>query len=172
MNPRATAAGLALLLLSPAAAACDPQSTAANSSATSASTQGAEPAAAAVATSASADPAPQGSAAYGCSGIYNDSDDTGVTLANGKVTGTMTLSCDNVPAAGAFFLTTVSLFYRPNDHDATTDLAPADYNSYQDAYATPADTCRVGEWYVGWSGDAGYGHGPELDITSCAETID
>lgn len=172
MNRRLTAAGLAVLLV-PAAAACDPATSSTSAQAATTATAAAHSSAAATASvSVSASPAPSGSAAYGCTGLYLDTNSTGVTLTHGKVTGSMSFTCANVPPSGKYaFFTTVSLFYRPNDHDATTDLPGASFNSYQDAYTTPADTCQVGKWYIGWAGDAGYGHGPELDITNCSASL-
>lgn len=166
MTRRLAAAGLSLALVIPTAAACTGSGTDQDASSTTTATAAANATTAAVTSSTPGN----ASSAPNCTPLYPDEDNTGVTLSGGTVTGSMTLSCNQDPAQGAYFGVSIALFYRPNTAVSTTYLAGPDHDTYQDTYTVTAK-CRRGLWYIGEAVNGKPFHGTVVDITDCAQTI-
>jgi hypothetical protein len=160
MNRRLTAAGLAVLLV-PAAAACDPSTSSTSAQAAATTTAAHSSATATASVQSSASPAPS------CTPDFSGTDDTGVTLAHGTVTGAMTLTCTPVPTSGEFFPVSIALFYRPTASVGTRDINGPASDYYQDTDTVTAP-CKVGLWYIGEVSSGSPAHGPVEDITSCS----
>jgi hypothetical protein len=154
MTRRTTAAGLTLLLLTPAAAACTPStaSSADNGAAVSATSTADLP---------------------DCTPIYPGTDNSGITVTHGTVTGSMMLTCDPVPVSGQIFQVTIGLAYLSGDPD-TASRGEHTVNGYQDTYTATAP-CKPGVWAIVavLDGTTG-GHLPApstVTITNCTQDL-
>lgn len=109
-------------------------------------------------------------AAPNCTPNYGGITGTGITLADGVVTGNLTLSCDPVPAPDMQLDVSIALFYRPQVGDPTTYLPGPGHSTYQDTY-TVTHGCKTGLWYIGETINGTPTHGQTVNITNCAQTI-
>jgi len=154
MNRRLAPASLALLLLVPAAAGCA-------SSGDDTSTQP-------VAAPVSIDSTPDTS----CTPLWQSDDGSGILVANGKVSGSMILSCDTPPTEDQPVAVVYSLEYIPAGFTNWLGETNTVYATWQQSYTTPAVNCHAGTWYIAVFL---YGHkeidGPKEQITDCTQDL-